>query len=250
MKTLYKAIAIASLATVATAAQAEVSVTGGVMSDYVFRGINTSTGSGYAAVDYEQDGFYVGVWGADIGDSLEVDLYLGYGIELDNGLSLGAGYTRYEYTGSKLTQDEFAIDVGIAGFGLSYVMGSADGEISDIVGLVAFGALSDADSTLLGDEIADVVGTNDTDADYSVITLSYEAENWGFLVGSLDVDEVAGQNIGDSSYNWAELSTSADVAGLTVGASLGVQFGSEVGGVDVPSNDGYITFDISKQFDL
>lgn len=239
MKTLYKAIAIASLATVATAAQAEVSVTGGVMSDYVFRGVNTSSGSGYAAVDYEEGGFYAGVWGADIGDSLEVDLYLGYGVELDNGISLGAGYTRYEYTGSSLAQDEFEIEFGVAGFGLSYVLGDATLETAEIAGFV--GADASVFSSIAG---------NDVDAEYSVITLSYNAENWGFLVGQLEFDEVENVNLNDTGYNWAEVTTSAEVAGLTVGATVGVQFGAETLGQDTSSNDGYITFDISKGFDL
>ena len=87
-------------------------------------------------------------------------------------------------------------------------------------------------------------------AEYDVITLSYDAENWGILIGQVDNDESDNGGVGESEYNWAEISTSADVAGLTVGATVGVQFGAEDGGADVPSNDGYITFDISKQFDL
>lgn len=222
MKTISKAIAIASLATVATAANAEVSVTGGVMSDYVFRGISQSTGSGYAAVDFEESGFYAGVWGADVGDALEVDLYLGYGIELDSGFSVSGGFTRYEYTSNRanadLSQDEFNVDLGMAGFGLGYVL-----------------------------------GTNNLDAgdqDYDVITLTYDAENWGVLLGMVDNDDQDNNPGSESEYNWAEVSTSAEVAGLTVGATVGVQFNAEAGGVDAASNDGYITFDISKSFDL
>jgi uncharacterized protein (TIGR02001 family) len=222
MKTISKAIAIASLATVATAANAEVAVTGGVMSDYVFRGISQSTGSGYAAVDYEESGFYAGVWGADVGDALEVDLYLGYGIELDSGVSISAGFTRYEYTSNRenadLSQDEFNLNLGMAGFGIGYVLGSNNLDAGD--------------------------------QDYDVITLTYDAENWGFLVGMVDNDDQDNNPGSESEYNWAEVSTSAEVAGLTVGATVGVQFNAEAGGADTESNDGYITFDISKSFDL
>lgn len=243
MKTLYKAIAIASLATVATAAQAEVSVTGGVMSDYVFRGVSQSTGSGYAAVDYEEGGFYAGVWGADVGDALEVDLYLGYGIELDSGFTASFGYTRYEYTDNASndvageSQDEFGLDLGIAGFGLGYVKG-------------------------VNNDLGASSGPED-DQDYSVITVSYDSEQWGVLVGMRDADDVDNSSFGENEYSWAEIHTSADVAGLTVTATVGVQFGAESdidsdgntlsttgGTVDVKSNDGYITFDISKSFDL
>ena len=222
MKTISKAIAIASLATVATAANAEVSVTGGVMSDYIFRGISQSSGSGYAAVDYEESGFYAGVWGADVDNALEVDLYLGYGIELDSGVSISAGFTRYEYTSNRvnadLSQDEFNLNLGMAGFGIGYVLGSNNRDAGD--------------------------------QDYDVITLTYDAENWGVLVGMVDNDDQDNNPGSESEYNWAELSTSAEVAGLTVGATVGVQFNAEAGGADTASNDGYITFDISKSFDL
>lgn len=230
MKTISKAIAIASLATVATAANAEVSVTGGVMSDYVFRGISQSTGSGYAAVDFEESGFYAGVWGADVGNALEVDLYLGYGIELDSGFSVSGGFTRYEYTSNRanadLSQDEFNVNFGMAGFGLGYVLGSNNLDAGD--------------------------------QDYDVITLTYDAESWGVLLGMVDTDDADNSDFGENEYNWAEVYTSAEVAGLTVTATVGVQFGSEaddednnlVNATDTASNDGYITFDISKSFDL
>lgn len=243
MKTLSKAIAIASVATVSAVAQAEVAVTAGVMSDYVFRGVQSSTGSGYAAVDYTAGGFNAGVWAADLDDAgLEVDIYLGYGIELESGLALSAGYTRYEYTDNGAndflndSQDEFNIAVGFAGFGVNYVLGS-----NNDVG---------------------ISGSPEEDQDFDVITLTYDAENWGVLVGMVDKDDIDSAIVGEAEYNWAEVYTSAEVAGLTVTATVGVQFGAEIdhdedamplaGGqtVDTSSNDGYITFDISKSFDL
>ena len=30
--------------------------------------------------DYENGGFYIGTWAADVGDGLEVDYYFGYGV--------------------------------------------------------------------------------------------------------------------------------------------------------------------------
>ena len=222
MKTISKAIAIASLATVATAAYAEVSLTGGLVSDYYFRGVQSAEASGYASVDYEESGFYAGVWAIDNNSQLEVDIYLGYGIELDNGFSASAGFTRYEYTSNRvnadLSQDEFNLNLGMAGFGIGYVLGSNNRDAGD--------------------------------QDYDVITLTYDAENWGVLVGMVDNDDQDNFPGTESKHNWAELSTSAEVAGLTVGATVGVQFNAEAGGADTASNDGYITFDISKSFDL
>ena len=49
-------------------------------------------------MDYENGGFYIGTWAADVGDGLEVDGYFGYGIETESGFSVGLGFTGY-YTG-------------------------------------------------------------------------------------------------------------------------------------------------------
>lgn len=228
MKSLFKAITVASLAATAAAAQAEVSVTAGFMSDYVFRGVQSDTGSGYVSVDLEQDGFYAGVWGADVAEGLEVDFYTGYTGEVEN-FSYGIGYTRYEYTDNAAigdggeSQDEISLDLGAAGFGFQYVYG-----INNDVG---------------PDSAQD-------DQDYSVYTLTYGQNNWGVLLGMVDADDVDGTTLGEAEYNWAEVSMSEDVAGFSITGTVGVQFGAEAEGVDADSNDGYITFDISKSFDM
>lgn len=84
-------------------AQAEFSGNVGFASDYYFRGIFQKESSANGGIDYEQGGFYAGVWAADVGggstgDGLEIDYYLGYGTEI-NGFGLGVGYTAYTYTG-------------------------------------------------------------------------------------------------------------------------------------------------------
>lgn len=79
---------------------AETVVNLGVMSEYFYRGVlqnNTSTANG--GIDYQNGGFYAGAWAADVEDGLEVDLYGGYGFELESGIGLSAGYTNYQYTG-------------------------------------------------------------------------------------------------------------------------------------------------------
>ncbi|HCH68932.1 MAG TPA: hypothetical protein DE042_00260, partial [Colwellia sp.] len=66
----------------------------GVVSQYIFRGVvQTDTASASAGVDYENSGFYVGTWAADVQDGLEIDVYGGYGNELDNGLGYSVGFT-------------------------------------------------------------------------------------------------------------------------------------------------------------
>ncbi len=70
----------------------------GFASDYYYRGIFQASSSPSGGIDYEQGGFYAGVWTADVDDGLEVDGYFGYGGEVgDFGYSVG--YTGYFYTG-------------------------------------------------------------------------------------------------------------------------------------------------------
>lgn len=71
----------------ATAAQAEVTATVGVVSDYNWRGITQTAGDPalQGSVDYAHEGgFYAGAWGSnvdfgdDYGENVEVDLYFGW----------------------------------------------------------------------------------------------------------------------------------------------------------------------------
>ena len=94
------AVLIASSASQIASAEGSVSANIGFVSEYHFRGIQQiGSGSASAGLDYENGGFYLGTWAADVDDGLEIDFYAGYGIELDSGLSLGAGVTTYQYTG-------------------------------------------------------------------------------------------------------------------------------------------------------
>ncbi|MGQ8365987.1 TorF family putative porin [Glaciecola sp. 1036] len=116
---------------ISSAAQAqEWSANVGLLSEYHFRGIvQNSTATANGGVDVEAGGFYAGTWVADVEEGLEVDLYAGYGFEFDNGLSLGAGVTTYQYTGDFDTQyDEINLYAGISYFSLEYTIGERDGE--------------------------------------------------------------------------------------------------------------------------
>ena len=70
----------------------------GYASDYYYRGIFQAGSSPSGGVDYEEGGFYAGVWTADVKDGLEVDGYFGYGGEI-NEFGYSVGYTGYFYTG-------------------------------------------------------------------------------------------------------------------------------------------------------
>ena len=92
------ATSTAMLTTNATAFEANLTGNAGILSDYIFRGIPQSSGTGNGGVDLEIGGFYAGTWIADVEDEgIEQDWYAGYVHEFTNGLSLGAGFTSYQY---------------------------------------------------------------------------------------------------------------------------------------------------------
>jgi len=81
-------------------ANAGVSANLGFASDYYFRGIFQAPTSANGGVDYDNGGFYVGTWAADLGpgNGLEVDGYFGYNGEVGD-FGYTVGYTGYFYTG-------------------------------------------------------------------------------------------------------------------------------------------------------
>lgn len=222
MNTLKKSIVIASIAggtLLSTAVQAGLSSNVGFVSEYVFRGIGLGDAGAYAGLDFEESGFYAGVWAIDDGgganDGLETDFYAGYVYEADN-WSIGGGYSRYEYTYTSDFEDEFNFYAGVAGFALELALGNDD----------------DGDAG---------------DADYEFIALSYGFGDYGILVGQFEYDE----DTDESGYRYAELSASKTFEGFDFGATLGVTFdGQDAAGEDTSSGDGYLVLDVSKSFDL
>ena len=102
------------------------SANAGVVSQYFFRGISqTTTASASAGLDYEKGGFYAGTWAADVQDGIEIDFYAGYGIEIKSGISLGAGFTSYQYTGDfDSAYNEINLSASYSIFALSYNVGT------------------------------------------------------------------------------------------------------------------------------
>ncbi|TVS10214.1 MAG: hypothetical protein EA419_11245 [Wenzhouxiangella sp.] len=108
MTGIFSASALLAVGTLALApvdhARAEVSANVGVVSNYFFRGFSETDGGAavQGGLDWESPaGFYVGTWASnvDFGDSTtyELDLYLGFADELDNGLGYDIGYLYYAY---------------------------------------------------------------------------------------------------------------------------------------------------------
>lgn len=109
-KVLPAALVLASLASVAIDAQAEISANVGLVSDYRFRGISQSDESPaiQGGFDYAfENGFYVGTWGSSVDfdsndgfdGSLELDVYGGWGTDIGENSSIDIGYIYYAYPG-------------------------------------------------------------------------------------------------------------------------------------------------------
>ena len=121
------ASAVLSLA-FATPAMADISANIGLLSDYFYRGVvQNTTATTNGGLDFEQNGFFVGTWAADVEDGLEVDVYGGYSHEFEGGFSLGAGFTGYYYTGDfDDTYQEINLTAGWSIISFEYSFGEYD----------------------------------------------------------------------------------------------------------------------------
>lgn len=121
-------LAGSALMSTSALAEGEVSYNIGFASEYYYRGILQKDSSASAGIDYENSGFYVGAWTADVGDGLEYDGYFGYGIETDSGFSASLGFTGYYYTGEfDDTYQEVNLNLGYKIVSLEYSVGEWDG---------------------------------------------------------------------------------------------------------------------------
>ena len=86
------------LAVSAPAMAVDLSANIGFNSEYIYRGIPQEKSSAFGGLDLEAGGFYLGTWGADVGDGAEIDFYGGYGFDVGD-FTFGVGGTIYTYTG-------------------------------------------------------------------------------------------------------------------------------------------------------
>jgi uncharacterized protein (TIGR02001 family) len=167
-------------ATTASATDIEgLSANVGAVSQYIFRGVvQTDTASASAGVDYENSGFYIGTWAADVQAGLEVDVYGGYAGELDGGVGYSVGFTTYQYTG------DFDTSYNEVNLGLSYGMFS----LSYNVGKFEVEAGPDEDYDFLSATVEHegfyaTYGTWGDDFDGDYLEAGYSTEVSGFDVG-------------------------------------------------------------------
>lgn len=126
---VFPALAVLGMVTVA---QAEVTGTAALTSDYDFRGVSLSAEDPaiQGSIDYaHENGFYASAWastldyGSDYDGSLELDLSAGISGETDIGIGWDVGLVWYTYPGSDSSETKSKIeDYGEAYLGGSYKM--------------------------------------------------------------------------------------------------------------------------------
>lgn len=201
IKNLVPAFALSAAMLPATS-YAEVTANIGWVSKYLYRGTYQEDSSASAGVDYTSGGFYIGTWGADVGDGLETDLYFGYGGGED--FTWSVGYTGYFYTDDfDDTYQEINLGIGYGIFALDVAIGEYDG----------FG--SPADYTFASITISPEKGpyykygtfSDDFDGDYFEIGYTYSIEDAGvdLSVALVNSDDLGVTNAGDDGEvgEWA-----------------------------------------------
>tara|TARA_B100002019_G_scaffold125651_1_gene108274 strand:+ start:1731 stop:2369 length:639 start_codon:yes stop_codon:yes gene_type:complete len=212
MHILKKSILASAIAASSAVAVAEVSMTVGMVSDYIYRGASLGNAGAYGSLDYASGGFYAGIWaisdgfnegGTDGDSSIEYDLYAGYETEI-SGVSLGLGYTAYEYSYDDVSESEITISAAYGPASLSYSMANDDDVTSD--------------------------------ADFDVMTLGYELGPISYTYGDVDYDDSD-----DSDYTWAEISAGTEVGAVSIGFTVGE---------NLTSGTDYMVLDVSTGIDL
>ncbi|MBU2870621.1 TorF family putative porin [Colwellia sp. E2M01] len=181
MKKLTTAFTLLSLATsaafVSTSASAEVSANVAATSNYLWRGMEQTGGAAAISggIDYSaESGFYVGTWASNAswGDmKTELDLYGGFGADINENMSYDVGFIYYAYPDSI----------------------SGDADFSEVYGSFTFSGLTLGVAVLTSGEDADAGDTIYASADYA-LALSNEAEV-NFHIGSYSGDWLAEDSI-------------------------------------------------------
>ena len=208
---LRQTIILMSFGLAPAVSMADVSANFGMVTDYIFRGVFQEDASASAGIDYEnENGFYVGTWGADVGDGLETDLYFGYGGEAGD-LSYSIGYTGYFYTDDFDSEyNEVNLGIGWKGFSLDVAIGEWDG----------------------------LVGVPNTSDDYTFTALGYEYEGFYVTFGSWDWDTAP------SRVDYTEIGYGFEWQGFDL--SIAVVNSSDLPVSEDSAADNALVFGISK----
>ncbi len=207
-------LASSTMLLVPTISQAGVSANAGMVSNYVFRGVEQSgEASASAGLDYDNDsGLYVGTWVADVNNGLEYDFYAGWSGDI-KGVSLGLGGTYYGYTEADFDQPykEINLSVGFAGVTLGYDKGVHEVVVKD--------------------------------EDYSHAYISYERNDFSATYGVYD----ANTDVNNNAINYLDLGYSMELAKGLDGSINYIYSSPEDSNID-PNT--YLILGISKSFDV
>lgn len=174
---------------VGAAQEAEVTANAGWVSQYYYRGLLQKSSSASAGLDLVVSDFSAGTWFADVGDGSEIDLYLSYGVDVNDDVSVSLGGTGYFYTGEfDDTYIEVNLGVGFRGISVEYSVGQYRtgaphpkynfiGITGEHEGLFAtVGSIAFAQD--LGDALSDVFDRD--------LGLQYVEAGYGFSAAELD----------------------------------------------------------------
>lgn len=116
LKKIINASIIASAVGASSLAQADVSATVTLVSDYVYNGVssNQNEPTVQGSVDWYNDaGFYAGVWGSGVdfnagtNEEVEIDYYFGHAGSLTDSIAYDVGYAYYTYPGADDASAEY-----------------------------------------------------------------------------------------------------------------------------------------------
>lgn len=187
MKKLLTSAVFAAATMASMAASAEVSFNAQAASMYLFRGASASTGGAAISggVDYtDASGAYAGAWTSSGESTLgnELDLYVGFSGKA-SGVSYDLSFWNLDYPETPDSDvNETALSLGYNNFSFGVISGE-DGYLYTTVG-----AEFDKVSLTYG------MKTDDADADYSHVDISYAATGSITLTASFPSDDTAGIN--------------------------------------------------------
>ena len=133
MKNILRLGAVLIFSSAMTLQSAEFERNVALSSEYMWRGMTQTDGQPAVSGGFDisgESGAYFGVWGSNVeyGDdaTMELDYYLGYAGELDNGLNYDIGYLLYDFPGADYDAEEIYLGLGYSYFGFTYYAGQDD----------------------------------------------------------------------------------------------------------------------------
>ena len=219
---LRQTMILMSFGFVPAVSMADVSANIGFVTDYIFRGTFQAPSSASAGIDYENDnGFFIGTWGAYVGQGLETDLYFGYGGGSGD-FNWGLGFTGYYYTDDfDQTYQEVNLGVGYGIFSLDVAVGNYDN--------------------------LDPLGRED----YTFTSLTFEVPNGPYFTYGSWGDEFDGDYLEIGySHEWQELELSVALIASNDSGAPGPGSVIILSPPTVPVADTALVFGITKTFGI